>query len=119
VTNAANHVPETRNHRRRPDHLCDVSKRTPLDGLIVEPVFSNRPFRVKRFQTIRSCSVDVTRGFTLLSGIGKCLSKMGSEDEVEQSQSRPAVTRSSPLCQIKTASACTELKVPLKNMSES
>jgi len=56
-----------------------------------KPVFSNRPLRVKRFQTIRSCSVDVTRGFALLSGFGKCLSKMGSEDEVEQSQSRSVV----------------------------
>src|SRR5450759_1995700 len=32
--------------------------------------FSNRPFGVKRFQTIHHCSVEVTRGLVLLFGIG-------------------------------------------------
>src|SRR5438876_9852009 len=32
--------------------------------------FSNRPFGVKHFQTIRRCSVDVAHGFVLLYGIG-------------------------------------------------
>ena len=32
--------------------------------------FSNRPFRVKRLQTIRRCSVDVAHGLVLLFGIG-------------------------------------------------
>ena len=32
--------------------------------------FSNRPIRVKRFQTIHHYSVDVARGLVLLSGIG-------------------------------------------------
>src|SRR5271169_5673333 len=32
--------------------------------------FSNRPFKVKHFQTIRRCSVDVTHGLVLLFGIG-------------------------------------------------
>ena len=32
--------------------------------------FSNRPFRVKRFQTIHPCSVDVAHGLVLLFGIG-------------------------------------------------
>jgi hypothetical protein len=32
--------------------------------------FSNRPFRVKRFQTIHHCNVDVARGLVLLFGIG-------------------------------------------------
>ena len=32
--------------------------------------FSNRPFGVKRFQTIHHCSVDVARGLMLLFGIG-------------------------------------------------
>ena len=33
--------------------------------------FSNRPFGVKRFQTIHHhCSVDVTHGLVLLFGIG-------------------------------------------------
>ena len=32
--------------------------------------FSNRPFRVKRFQAIHHCSVDVAHGLLLLFGIG-------------------------------------------------
>jgi hypothetical protein len=32
--------------------------------------FSNRPFRVKRFQTIHDYSVDVAHGLVLLFGIG-------------------------------------------------
>jgi len=32
--------------------------------------FSNRPFGVKRFQTIHHCSVDVAHGLVLLFGIG-------------------------------------------------
>src|SRR3981189_490563 len=32
--------------------------------------FSNRPFRVKRFQTLHHCSVDVARGLVLLFGLG-------------------------------------------------
>jgi hypothetical protein len=32
--------------------------------------FSNRPFGVKRFQTIRTLGVDVARGLVLLFGIG-------------------------------------------------
>src|SRR5476651_2075289 len=32
--------------------------------------FSNRPFRVKHFQTIHHCSVDVAHGLALLFGIG-------------------------------------------------
>src|SRR6267142_5384133 len=35
-----------------------------------EVSFSNRPFEVKRFQTIHHRSVDVARGLVLLSGIG-------------------------------------------------
>jgi len=37
----------------------------PLDGR-----FSNRPFRVKHFQTFHRCSVDVSHGLALLFGIG-------------------------------------------------
>jgi hypothetical protein len=33
-------------------------------------LFSNRPFGVKRFQTIRTLGVDVARGLVLLFGIG-------------------------------------------------
>jgi hypothetical protein len=32
--------------------------------------FSNRPFEVKHFQTVRRCGVDVTHGLVLLFGIG-------------------------------------------------
>jgi hypothetical protein len=32
--------------------------------------FSNRPFVVKRFQTIHDCGVDAARGLVLLYGIG-------------------------------------------------
>jgi hypothetical protein len=32
--------------------------------------FSNRPFGVKRFQTIHHCGVDVAHGLVLLFGIG-------------------------------------------------
>ena len=52
--------------------------------------FSNRPFRVKRFQTIHRYSVDVAHGLVLLFGIGtRGPSIMGFEDEVEQSIGRP------------------------------
>src|SRR6266700_6034360 len=52
--------------------------------------FSNRPFRVKRFQTIHHYSVDVTHGLVLLFGIGtRGPSIMGFEDEAEQSIGRP------------------------------
>jgi hypothetical protein len=52
--------------------------------------FSNRPTRVKRFQTVHGSGVDVTRGLVLLYGIGtQGPSIMGSEDEAEQSLGRP------------------------------
>src|SRR5262245_34869193 len=51
--------------------------------------FSNRPFRVKRFQTIHDSGVNVARGLALLSGLGTGPSIMGFEDEVEQSFGRP------------------------------
>ena len=52
--------------------------------------FSNRPFGVKRFQTIHHYSVDVAHGLVLLFGIGtRGPSTMGFEDEVEQSFGRP------------------------------
>jgi hypothetical protein len=39
-------------------------------GAIANVGFSNRPFGVKRFQTIRHHGVDVARGLVLLFGIG-------------------------------------------------
>jgi hypothetical protein len=52
--------------------------------------FSNRPFRVKRFQTIHHYSFDVAHGLVLLFGIGtRGPSIMGFEDEAEQSFGRP------------------------------
>ncbi len=41
-----------------------------LGGRVANVRFSNRPFRVKRFQTIHHDSVDVARGLVLLFGIG-------------------------------------------------
>src|SRR6266576_6267893 len=61
----------------------------PLGGARVS-CFSNRPFRVKRFQTIHHYSVDVAHGLVLLFGIGtRGPSIMGFEDEAEQSFGRP------------------------------
>src|SRR5262249_8117237 len=52
--------------------------------------FSNRPFRVKRFQPIHHYSVDVAHGLVLLFGIGtRGPSIMGFEDEAGQSLGRP------------------------------
>jgi hypothetical protein len=45
-------------------HLADIGKRT------AHVRFSNRPFGVKRFQSIHHCSVDVAHGLVLLFGIG-------------------------------------------------
>ena len=39
----------------------------PFEGYVR---FSNRPFGVKRFQTIHHCNVDVAHGLVLLFGIG-------------------------------------------------
>jgi hypothetical protein len=50
------------------DKNANISIFVPLIRLNVR--FSNRPFRVKRFQTIHHCSVEVTRGLVLLFGIG-------------------------------------------------
>src|SRR6266566_1150968 len=65
-------------------HECDIA-RSQMDVR-----FSNRPFRVKRFQTIHQYSVDVAHGLVLLFGIGtRGPSIMGFEDEAEQSIGRP------------------------------
>jgi len=53
---------------------------------LVNVRFSNRPFGVKHFQTIRRCSVDVAHGLVLLFGIGtRALPSWDFEDEVERS----------------------------------
>src|SRR5881394_4244512 len=39
-------------------------------GCPLDVRFSNRPFRVKHFQTFHRCSVDVSHGLALLFGIG-------------------------------------------------
>ena len=55
--------------------------------------FSNRPFGVKRFQTIHQHSVDVAHGLVLLFGIGtKALPSWDFEDEAEQSLGGLAVS---------------------------
>ena len=44
--------------------------KTEVEAFLIDVSFSNRPFEVKRFQTIHHRSVDVARGLVLLSGIG-------------------------------------------------
>src|SRR5213078_739552 len=67
--------------RRSVDLLLDFPKLGPhgvvtgtrevvVVGLPYVVVFSNRPFRVKHFQTFHRCSVDVSHGLALLFGIG-------------------------------------------------
>ena len=51
-------------HFGRTWHLADIRV------VLGDVRFSNRPFGVKHFQTIRRCSVDVTHGLVLLFGIG-------------------------------------------------
>ena len=41
-----------------------------MPALLADVGFSNRPFKVKRFQTIHHYSVDVAHGLVLLFGIG-------------------------------------------------
>ena len=48
----------------------EKNTRSALPALAADVRFSNRPFEVKRFQTIRHCGVDVTHGLVLLFGIG-------------------------------------------------
>jgi hypothetical protein len=58
-------VLETRwNLMNYPASQLDVS------GPPINVRFTNRPFGVKRFQTIHQCNVDVSRGLVLLFGIG-------------------------------------------------
>jgi hypothetical protein len=45
-------------------HLADITT------ALIHVRFSNRPFGVKRFQTIHDCGVVVARGLVLLFGIG-------------------------------------------------
>jgi hypothetical protein len=62
--------------------------------------FSNRPFEVKHFQTIRHCSVDVvSRARASLRNRPQGRSIMGYEDEVEQSFARPCRCRSGGVVQ--------------------
>ena len=53
-----------RQYVRRYWHFSDIEPMT------TKVRFSNRPFGVKRFQTIHRHSVDVARGLVLLFGIG-------------------------------------------------
>ena len=54
--------------RPSPGPSLQRCKKAPLGSVHVR--FSNRPFGVKRFQTIHRCSVDVAHGLVLLFGIG-------------------------------------------------
>ncbi len=59
---------ESRWSTRRPNDRCWHFSAVPTAPSNVG--FSNRPFRVKRFQTIHDCGVNVARGLALLSGLG-------------------------------------------------
>src|SRR6266566_4174783 len=60
-------MPNGRPGRRRHDRLWHS---TAVPTAPSNVCFSNRPFRVKRFQTIHHYSVDVAHGLVLLYGIG-------------------------------------------------
>ena len=70
--------PNTWLHRpslRREDSPCQLGAvhTWPIADIPARSIhvrFSNRPFGVKHFQTIRRCSVDVAHGLVLLFGIG-------------------------------------------------
>jgi hypothetical protein len=63
--------------------------------------FSNRPFGVKRFQTIRRCSVDVTHGLVLLFGIGtKALPSWDSKTRRNNLSGDLTVGRSKRTCEL-------------------
>ena len=50
--------------------MSALPRTTDIDRLLGNVRFSNRPFGVKRFQTIHHRSVDVAHGLVLLFGIG-------------------------------------------------
>ena len=70
--------PNTWLHRpslRREDSPCQLGAvhtwpKADISIAAMNVRFSNRPFGVKHFQTIRRCSVDVAHGLVLLFGIG-------------------------------------------------
>src|SRR3974390_581524 len=59
-------------HARLPycERDCPPNIKADIPFTIIDVRFSNRPFRVKRFQTIHRTNVDVARGLALLFGIG-------------------------------------------------
>jgi hypothetical protein len=70
--------------------MASVFKIDLCEQRLVDVRFSNRPFGVKRFQTIRHHSVDVrSRARASLRNRHQGPSNMGFEDEAEQSRGRP------------------------------
>src|SRR6202158_6107402 len=65
-------VPVPDKSRELPPHFCCpfISPKADIQRRNSHVRFSNRPFGVKHFQTIRRCSVDVAHGLVLLFGIG-------------------------------------------------
>src|SRR5260370_28025487 len=62
-------------HKQSGSTVCDERDfrcwhQTDISVVLVHVCFSNRPFGVKRFQTIHHHSVDVAHGLVLLFGIG-------------------------------------------------
>jgi hypothetical protein len=60
----------SRHNSDRPWPMNTFVPTKPAFLLLASVRFSNRPFGVKRFQTIHYHSVDVARGLVLLFGIG-------------------------------------------------
>ena len=56
--------------RNQEANLARCPRGRPESGFANDVCFSNRPFVVKRYQTIHQFSVDVARGLVLLFGIG-------------------------------------------------
>jgi hypothetical protein len=50
--------------------MSGAGETQPVSKPLTNDRFSNRPFGVKRFQTIHHTSVDVAHGLSLLFGIG-------------------------------------------------
>jgi hypothetical protein len=63
------------------------------EGAKTDVRFSNRPFGVKRFQTIHRFSVDAARGLVLLFGIGtKALPSWDSKMRLQASRDKERIS---------------------------
>ena len=58
-------------------HMAAIGTKRTCQASAAMSAFSNRPFGVKRFQTIHQHSVDVAHGLVLLFGLGAKATIMG------------------------------------------